>query len=398
MERAYSTWLFSHGIRSGELAEQLGVMTVGVTRSARTRRMVRVFDELDVRLVADRVGTTSYVSASTSSAGDEVVTHGTDDLRLPLPRGRQGGDPGRADEDPAHAARGAGVTPRPAGRHCGADDGARASATTSPRSPPPSARRPTCRRSATSAALYARAVDDHDIDTLVAMFTPDGVFERRGVAATGADEVRAAYVASFDTYRTMLHTAHPGVVQLHGDGTASGWSHGHAELATKSTLVMASYRYEDDLRRVDGRWLFARRSITFMYAVPADEMATSFGSVERIRWPRTAPEAGDYPETSPTWDTYREADGRPSRKAVKAARCSAVPNSSAVASTDSLNPPTASRLTNALPTCVASGEWAAISVASCTAAGSSSPSGCTSCTRPARSARAASISRPLRAR
>ena len=153
--------------------------------------------------------------------------------------------------------------------------------------------------------LYARAVDDHDIDSLVAMFTDDGVFERRGVAATGAAEIRAAYVASFDTYRTMLHTPHPGVVQLHGDGTASGWSHGHAELATRSTLVLASYRYEDDYRCIDGRWLFARRSITFMYAVPADELAGSFGGVERMRWPHTAPEPADYPETSPTWDTYR---------------------------------------------------------------------------------------------
>ncbi|WP_199522489.1 nuclear transport factor 2 family protein [Geodermatophilus marinus] len=153
--------------------------------------------------------------------------------------------------------------------------------------------------------LYARAVDDHDVDSVVAMYTADGVFERRGVAATGRAEIRAAYVASFDTYRTMLHTPHPGVVQLHGDGTASGWSHGHAELATRSTLVLASFRYEDDYRRVDGRWLFAKRSITFMYAVPADELATSFGSVERMRWPRTAPEPADYPESAPTWETYR---------------------------------------------------------------------------------------------
>ena len=157
--------------------------------------------------------------------------------------------------------------------------------------------------------LYARAVDDHAVDALVAMYTPDGVFERRGVPAAGSAAIRAAYVASFDTYRTMLHTAHPGVVQLHGDGTASGWSHGHAELATRSTLVLASYRYEDAYRRVDDRWLFAKRSITFMYAVPADRMADSFGGVERIRWPRTQPEAADYPETAPTWDTYR---GRPS--------------------------------------------------------------------------------------
>ncbi|MGK5111452.1 MULTISPECIES: nuclear transport factor 2 family protein [unclassified Geodermatophilus] len=153
--------------------------------------------------------------------------------------------------------------------------------------------------------LYARAVDDHDVDAVVAMYTPDGVFERRGVAATGAAGIRAAYVASFDTYRTMLHTPHPGVTQLHGDGTASGWSHGHAELATRSTLVLASFRYEDEYRCVEGRWLFARRSLTFMYAVPADQMATGFGSIERMRWPRTAPEAADYPESSPTWDTYR---------------------------------------------------------------------------------------------
>lgn len=153
--------------------------------------------------------------------------------------------------------------------------------------------------------LYARAVDDHDIDTVVGTYTADGVFERRGVAATGAAEIRAAYVASFDTYRTMLHTPHPGVVQLHEDGTASGWSHGHAELATRRTLVLASFRYEDDYRCEEGRWRFARRSITFMYAVPADQLAGSFGGPDRMRWPGTEPEAADYPESSPTWATYR---------------------------------------------------------------------------------------------
>ncbi len=30
MERAYSTWLYSRGIRAGELVDQLGILTVGV--------------------------------------------------------------------------------------------------------------------------------------------------------------------------------------------------------------------------------------------------------------------------------------------------------------------------------------------------------------------------------
>ncbi len=153
--------------------------------------------------------------------------------------------------------------------------------------------------------LYGRAVDDHDLDTVVDCFTADGVFERRGVPATGAQELRAAYTASFGTYVTMLHTAHPGVVVVHGDETASGWSHGHAELATRSTLVLASYRYADDYRCEDGRWRFARRSLTFMYAVPADQLAGSFGNDLRMRWPRTEPAGADYPESSPTWATYR---------------------------------------------------------------------------------------------
>jgi len=154
--------------------------------------------------------------------------------------------------------------------------------------------------------LYARAVDDHDLDTLVGLYATDGTLDRRGEEATGHEALRAVYTASFDSYVTMLHTPHPGVVQLHGDGTASGWSHGHAELATRSTLVMAAFRYDDAFRCVDGRWLFARRAIRFMYAVPADEMASSFGpDALRMRWPRTQPSAADYPETAPTWDTYR---------------------------------------------------------------------------------------------
>ncbi len=154
-------------------------------------------------------------------------------------------------------------------------------------------------------SLYARAVDDHDLDTLVAMFTPEGVFEVRGHRAAGAEQLRTAYVESFGTYRTMLHTPHPGVVQLHGNGTASGWSSGHAELATRRTLVLAAFRYEDDYRRLDGRWLFARRSVTFMYAVPVDQLSGSFGTVERIRWPGTSPAAADYPESTATWDRHR---------------------------------------------------------------------------------------------
>ena len=77
MERAYSTWLYSHGLRSGELAEQHGFMTVGVHSECTYKAMVRVFDELTVRLVLDRVGSSSYTVGFDFLRGDEVVTHGS---------------------------------------------------------------------------------------------------------------------------------------------------------------------------------------------------------------------------------------------------------------------------------------------------------------------------------
>jgi acyl-CoA thioester hydrolase len=80
MERAYTGWLYDHGLRSGELVDSLGVLTVGVHSECTYQRMVRVFDELTIRLVLDRVGTTSYSVGFDFVRGDaengEVVTHG----------------------------------------------------------------------------------------------------------------------------------------------------------------------------------------------------------------------------------------------------------------------------------------------------------------------------------
>ena len=77
MERAYSTWMYSHGIRSGELAQQLGFVTVGVHSECTYKAMVRVFDELTIRLVLDRIGSSSYVIGFDFLRADEVVTHGS---------------------------------------------------------------------------------------------------------------------------------------------------------------------------------------------------------------------------------------------------------------------------------------------------------------------------------
>src|SRR3954469_2055124 len=154
--------------------------------------------------------------------------------------------------------------------------------------------------------LYSMAVDDHDLDTVVACFAPDGTFTRLGTTVRGHDDLRTFYASMMDRYVTTLHTpeSHVAVVDVDA-GTATGVVNGHGELALGDKLLLAAYRYDDRYVRLDDRWVFAARSIRFMYNVPADELATSFSDARRLRVPGTPVAEGDYPETLPTWSPPR---------------------------------------------------------------------------------------------
>ena len=162
------------------------------------------------------------------------------------------------------------------------------------------------------AALYAVAVDDHDLAGVLACFAPDGSFTRAGVRSTGTEELTAFYRKMMGRYRTMLHVTHSHVVQVRGDH-ATGLLSGHAELALDDTLMVTAYRYDDSYALVDGRWVFTDRGLCSMYVVPVDELALSFRDDQRIRWPGMEPRTADYPETASTWDTY-EASRREERR------------------------------------------------------------------------------------
>lgn len=152
--------------------------------------------------------------------------------------------------------------------------------------------------------LYTRVVDDYDLDTLIDLFTEDGVFERRGKPVRGRAALREFYTGAMRANRTMVHIPDAHVVVLHNEHEASGWASGRAELVIDGTAVLAGFRYSDSYRCVDGRWRFARRSITFKHALPADELASGLPSTNRMRWPGAPSGTADYPEGTSTWDSF----------------------------------------------------------------------------------------------
>jgi ketosteroid isomerase-like protein len=156
-------------------------------------------------------------------------------------------------------------------------------------------------------ALYSVAVDDHDLATVVRCFAPDGSFGRAGTTYAGHEELRPFYASMMDRYVTTLHIPNSHVIDVDTEaGTATGLLTGQAELALGNRLLMVAYRYDDSYVRDDaGRWTFQARELRFMYNVPFEQMPTSFADSVRIRPPGGPDADGDYPETLPTWTTYR---------------------------------------------------------------------------------------------
>ncbi|MEE2030609.1 nuclear transport factor 2 family protein [Rhodococcus chondri] len=153
-------------------------------------------------------------------------------------------------------------------------------------------------------AAYAIAVDDHDIETVVSMFTEDAEFVRSGSVSRGRDAIRSFYIDAMDRYSLTLHQPLSDQIDIHGD-SARGLLTGRAELAWAGTLMVAAYRYSDRYVREGDAWLFARRDLRFLYAVPVDSLNDGLCTTERIRWPGTPPRSADFPESLPTWENYR---------------------------------------------------------------------------------------------
>jgi len=80
------------------------------------------------------------------------------------------------------------------------------------------------------------------------------------------------------------------------DDHARGTVIGYSEQASDSNTVVTSFRYADQYRRVDGRWVFAAREVTTLYAMThADRAAGGLARPLRKRWPHRDPQPAHLP-------------------------------------------------------------------------------------------------------
>ncbi|MHB9879972.1 nuclear transport factor 2 family protein [Pacificimonas sp. ICDLI1SI03] len=155
---------------------------------------------------------------------------------------------------------------------------------------------------------YAIACDEHDILRLESLFSEDAEFRSFSgtVEAVGRAAIKEFFISTFQSRGPAFHWTHDNFVRFDPDDPdrATGLVLSHAETTVRGTVSLAAMKYDDVYGRQNGLWRFAKRTIHYLYYVPATEYANGLNQDKRVVVNGIAKEA-DYPENLPTWQEFQ---------------------------------------------------------------------------------------------
>jgi hypothetical protein len=119
-------------------------------------------------------------------------------------------------------------------------------------------------------AHYCHLLDERRWDEFIDLFTSDGVFE--GLEAVrGRDAIYAFFSERVPKLaEDFWHFCTNGTVDVNGDVATGRISMEYLSVTNGVSYVSAGH-YDDVMRRVNGRWRFASRKITFYFLAPLSE-------------------------------------------------------------------------------------------------------------------------------
>ena len=113
---------------------------------------------------------------------------------------------------------------------------------------------------------YCHCVWRNDLASLVNLFTEDAVFivkgPRRTATFSGHGELRKMYEDAVHGARAPRPYIHNHVVELRGDGQATGTCYVELHDANQQLKWVASGFYDDEYRKLGGQWRFHSRTFT----------------------------------------------------------------------------------------------------------------------------------------
>lgn len=157
-------------------------------------------------------------------------------------------------------------------------------------------------------ARYCAAMDERNFAEIVTIFTPDIVIKSAdGVMnSSGIDDVMKMWRERFAVLGPSNHFTHDRLISFDaGDpDLARGLVNSHAEMSRNGTAMLAAIRYDDVYQRLNQRWRFKQRSLSFFYYLSAAEYAEALGQDPSMRMRAYGDKrAADWPEALESWKT-----------------------------------------------------------------------------------------------
>lgn len=144
---------------------------------------------------------------------------------------------------------------------------------------------------------YSFAIDDHDLEATLALFTPDAVLGTAdgALGASGIDGLRDYFGTRFAATGPANHVTHDIAIDLIDEHEARGRVSAHSELWRDGQMAVTAFRYADRYRRIENGWRFAERRVSYLYYVPVAAYPGILGTRHRVHT-QQPPKAADYPE------------------------------------------------------------------------------------------------------
>ena len=135
--------------------------------------------------------------------------------------------------------------------------------------------------------LYGFVMDERDEAGIRQIFAADATLRSQdGVfSASGIEEIVQTYLGRFAALGPTNHYSHGHVVRFDDadPDAATGLLASHAEVSRNGVAMQVALRYKDTYRRVDGKWRFADRLMSYMYYLPVAELAEWLGDRNSVR-------------------------------------------------------------------------------------------------------------------
>jgi hypothetical protein len=112
------------------------------------------------------------------------------------------------------------------------------------------------------AIRYAMAVDERNIDAWLELFIPD---VRVGRGLIGREALRDFIIPQVRLFYRSIHQIVGHRLELISGERATGAVYCRAEHEVGDRWIVIAIRYDDEYRKVDGKWYFARRSDKHWY-------------------------------------------------------------------------------------------------------------------------------------